>query len=1124
MVDRIKEYQKSVLDKLPEGVGPADKKFVDTSPTGIPITQAQKIIQGNQPYATDAPLAPFQELGNILLPGQPFGKENRWLMNAEQKKIQEARQLESQAYVKRKDDVRDKLAIIFDMAQKRIEETDDVDKQQEYKTMAFKAKNDIMRQAGFSDDDFLPVGPETYSLYDEAGLFTNTPNPYPVQEAMMYMGAGTYGSIKGFNNPNFGLVKKFMKGAGKGFVKGKGGWLGRVANAVIYGAMGVGAADFGYEVALDTMNRAGKAKGYMKADPETRLGLVDSVLAQMPEALTFGPEGINRPDLKTRLSNAMDAMIFDASISAAFFGVRPAYMMVKKFGGALGGFKTKPPASGVFKGEDELSRQMFKDLGSPTPEMILAAEKALQKFDPVTSTFTGKRPGAFIPFGKTTIPVTEKIQMNIPLIGGMFTRLMKGKAFNWLGPSSNRSEKIFPELETIAGTTLPRFSVAGRPYVGTYINAFQRVPAYGGPIKAGIQVAGEAQKIRFMEMLGRFAPYVHAGEMGIDYLKLSSKSAKGFRNQAIKYDKELLNAAKSSGAIVGDDALVAAAKDILFRYGKMTGDMKKAYSPFAQWLRQNILKKSPKDVWAAGTTLLNPGRRSIGEMYQLKRQMDNAYMNWSKSAEVGTVSDDISKIYKAFEADIGTLGNTPFKHITSLWKEYENFLSNGMLLWGTDIGRAMKNVKRYGFNVVVGKDPVRASQSMWNVLAKSHAADDASGAFITENIHALRNIVGDKAYYSGLGHYLTNVFKKSISTVEGIQYINPDILSKSLGIGRSGSNIQKLFKEALPGPVVTEFKIWNPNRGRFENWYDDLWGKIPASDLGRAKALNTQLPKYADFENLATVLDRVFKYGMPAQSTFLARATVLQGPQGALKSGSPLGAMAGAYASHAAGGVPLAMAGFFGLRYLGKVLTNPIRVRNWTNAMDDTLPIVLRVRNLERLIQAMPDEYEEWTATLKDMETSSRTQNMMNQNKDQVKSMVEKAKGAIPGVLQGVGQAGEKVPQWIKGTGAVGDYMGWNPKPDQTYADEAPDEAYSSGSELGSSITGSNVMNPGAAASLYTGDTDAALANQYGGMNQGGMVMNPVMNNQGKFVDPQKGINDNPFVQNANNKGIMGVL
>ena len=70
-------------------------------------------------------------------------------------------------------------------------------------------------------------------------------------------------------------------------------------------------------------------------------------------------------------------------------------------------------------------------------------------------------------------------------------------------------------------------------------------------------------------------------------------------------------------------------------------------------------------------------------------------------------------------------------------------------------------------------------------------------------------------------------------------------------------------------------------------------------------------------------------------------------------------------------------------------------------------------------------------------------------------------------------------------------------------------------------------MNPAAAASLYAGSTDQALANQYGGgatayAAEGGIV-NAVMDNKGKFTPIQKGINDNPF-QNANNKGITGIL
>jgi hypothetical protein len=1112
MAEVIEKFQESVFDKMPEGQGPADKKFVTQSPMGIPITKAQEIIQGNQPWATDLPLSPFQRFGNLITPfGAPFGKENRWLMNEEQKKLWEAKQAESIAYQERKAKVSDQLATIFDKAEKRFEETGD----EKYKQMALQAKSDILAQSGLTDADFAPVTGDTYSLYDEFGLFRDDPNPYPMVEGAGYMAAGTYGSIKGFQNPNlkpnFGLFKKFMKGAGKGFVRGKGGWLGRVANSIMYGAAGVAGADFGYEVVLDTMNRAGKAKEFMRLNPEQRVGLLDTLALAATgggqEALTFGPEGINRPDLPKRLENAMDAAVFDAAISSAFFGIRPMYLGLKGFGGMLGGLKTKPPAADVMKSG------VFKDLGAPTPNEIIAADMRLAKFDPTDATYIGKEGKAFgMPFGGAkSIPAVEKVQMNIPFIGGGLTRIMKSKAFDWLGPASNKKSEWLPELETIAGTTIPRFSVSGRPYIGSFVNAFQRVPAYGGPVKAGIQVAGEAQKIRAMEMLGRFAPYVSTAEMGVDYIKLATKQADGFAKRAREMDDELYKAAKSAGAIIDDSSIIQTAKDILFRSHKMGG----VQGEFNNFLRTKILK--PSDDWQPGQQLLTPGKRPIGEMYELKRKMDNSYAKWSKSPDSATIADDLQMLYKSFETDMGSLGKTSFANLTKKWVEYEKFLSNGMLLWGTDAGRKLGNVKRFGYNISVGKAPARIAESFWDTLAKK----TDSGVFVKEDIQTLRNIVGDKAYNKGLGHYITKIFEDSMSTVEGIQYINPDLLAKGFGIGTKSSPLKHLFREALPGPTTTEFKIFNRDKNRWENFYDDLFGPPPGSvPSANVKAIQSKLPTYKDFEDLALVLDRVFKYGMPAQSTFLARSTVLQGPQGALKSSTPLGAAAGAYASHAAGGPLLAMASFFGLRYLGKVVTNPIRMRNWKNAMDDTLPEVLRLRNFERLIQAMPDEYEEWQVSLRDMENANKRQNLINQNKQSARGIVDQIDQAIPQVLSGVGRAAEATPTWAKDTGAIGNVMGWN-QPPADMAQEAP--VATSGSEVGSSITGSNVMNPGAAAELYTGNTDAALANQYGGMNQGGIVsdLNPVMGNDGKFTVPQKGIQDNPFLKQAKDKGII---
>ena len=74
----------------------------------------------------------------------------------------------------------------------------------------------------------------------------------------------------------------------------------------------------------------------------------------------------------------------------------------------------------------------------------------------------------------------------------------------------------------------------------------------------------------------------------------------------------------------------------------------------------------------------------------------------------------------------------------------------------------------------------------------------------------------------------------------------------------------------------------------------------------------------------------------------------------------------------------------------------------------------------------------------------------------------------------------------------------------------------------------SNVMNPEAAQALYAGDTDAALAYNAGqpryAAGGGLMQMNPIMNNQGKYTAPQTSMNDNPFLKQAKEGGIMSVL
>jgi hypothetical protein len=189
-----------------------------------------------------------------------------------------------------------------------------------------------------------------------------------------------------------------------------------------------------------------------------------------------------------------------------------------------------------------------------------------------------------------------------------------------------------------------------------------------------------------------------------------------------------------------------------------------------------------------------------------------------------------------------------------------------------------------------------------------------------------------------------------------------------------------------------------------------------------------------------------------------------------------------------------------------------------------------------------PEEWMAFDADLIEMETQQRMYEKSNRLKSESQGTIGKVKDAITeNVIGPVLRTGQNLITDPAGTVGEGikksteipgnpsilrKLVGGDPS-----SPEAAEVPYSSGygsSGLGSSITNNPNMNPAAAASLYQGDTDAALANQFGGGTQyaaggGLMELNPIMDNQGKYTDIQKGVNDNPFAK-SQNKGILGVL
>ncbi len=230
---------------------------------------------------------------------------------------------------------------------------------------------------------------------------------------------------------------------------------------------------------------------------------------------------------------------------------------------------------------------------------------------------------------------------------------------------------------------------------------------------------------------------------------------------------------------------------------------------------------------------------------------------------------------------------------------------------------------------------------------------------------------------------------------------------------------------------------------------------------------------------------------------------------------------------------PLTAAGMAWLiNYGGRVLTNPVSLRVWMNMMDANLPETIRIANFHRFVRMYPEEWMEFDKDLAELEQAQRKFNKVQQVDQESKSTRSKVKDAIsktPSAIQNTLKNYDKINEYINPN-----YFNLT-TPDEP-EDEGPgleDSMYApyaneyDQSRVGSSITNNKVMNPAAAASLYTGNTDQALANQFaGGATQyaaDGGIMNSVMDNKGKFTPIQKGINDNPF-QNANNKGITGIL
>ena len=1062
------------FEKAAQELDAPDKKFVSKTEGGVPQTKAEEIIGKNrksmEPVA-EAFSAPFQMLGNLLLPGKPFGKSNPFV--ASQKEL-DARAIELQnlkTYREKRDTVRDNVVNIIHRAKEKYP---DMNQQQ-----AAELDADIqayIRSMGLSQKDFTTITPSTLLNEDEFGLYTSTPNPYPVVEAGQEMVAGTIGMLKGFKaGPVLvdafgdsyrygtkGIGKRFMAGMARGG-KVPGPWWAKALGAVIGGAMGVGVADYGYEVQLDIMNKAGQAKKFLKNSDNQMLELMS---AAIPERLTFGPEGINRPDQVTRIKGALKDAAIDAGISSIFFGARPAYYATRRFvgGNVFGMFKPRA-GSRVPAGQEVLDAEQRLYQSGKFSTMM--------QEDPLTKEFVETAIGGRM----------QNIQLNIPLIGNILTRLMRSPVFNFLSPAELKTPlkqigDIIPPTQRMIGTNVQRSDV-GSPMLSGLMKLLGRAPVIGTKI-----YRNKADQMNaYMDLGGSiiqkltFAPILNVSEHGARIAGLGGAAARGFRDAAAEKQQLLLEASRKYGAVVDDSTLVNEAKRIFQR-----GTAQRQIAPTDQGT--TVIGKAVPEPFLdfLKTQIIDPGvagARTIEQYYGLRDQMDKLYNKFLKNAD-GESQADILNIYKAWEADIGNLSKSGIPEVEKLWRDYEKFVSNGMLMFTTKAGKAVAGpVERFGMAINI--DPDRQATNIFETVIDIARKDPANAA---TNLATMKNIVGDKAYYEGLGIYLNKVFNNSIVQKDGAELFDGDAFKRALGLGKDNP-LKTLFEKALPGPQVSKIVVRDGQTGitrEFDNvnFNEGLQGvkfEFPQGLVGKQAA---QLPTLKDLEDFATVMSAAAANGIPEISTFMARRAVMGGVRSGIASALPTSALgiqaktagAGALATFGSGWlIPAALA--YGVRYIGGILTSPPSLRAYKNILDDTLPEQVRLANFVRLVRLRPEEWQEFDRELAEIEKGQRYREQVGQSMAPARSALEL-----------FGEAGKQVLD--TGKGIVEDTMGTPgsspgmqildriqnpPKPDANYfADEV--------SSIGSSILQNTNMNPAAAASLYEGNLDQALANR----------------------------------------------
>jgi len=253
------------------------------------------------------------------------------------------------------------------------------------------------------------------------------------------------------------------------------------------------------------------------------------------------------------------------------------------------------------------------------------------------------------------------------------------------------------------------------------------------------------------------------------------------------------------------------------------------------------------------------------------------------------------------------------------------------------------------------------------------------------------------------------------------------------------------------------------------------------ADGTRKSSVTARMPSTKEYLEFTQVLEKAFAGGVPDISTFIARRAQISGLRGAIGAFKP-GAKSGVAGSGAGAmlGSTLFSTVMFSLiaRQTGKVLTNPVNMKAFKYLMDPSNPknSIAAARALETIGLNFKQDLDDLDRTLASIEAEQLRSNDFQNLKTQFEA------GAPTGNQDQINQMKEKINE-VQKQREFNKFREQSIPPTVVGANAAPTSPTSTAGSpvVGSSIAGNQTLNPAAAASLYTGNTDAALANQYAG-------------------------------------------